>query len=86
MSHAQWQGPTHTYTHLGPHSGRQPVLSEVSMARAEQCDDKEEADGRCMPPPPRTHFFFTFIFARGCFCGLTQGFDRRHPLPVGPLN
>lgn len=38
MSHAQWQGPTHTH----PQSGRQSVLSEVSMAPAAQCDDKVE--------------------------------------------
>lgn len=35
---------------------------------------------------PTRHLFPTFILARGCFCGLTRGFDRRHPLPVGPVN
>lgn len=31
-------------------------------------------------------FFSTSILARGCCCGWIQVFDRRHPLPVGPLN
>ncbi len=97
----------HTHTHLGPHSGRQPVLSEVSIARAARCvmirrgclgggwlvGEKQSMMGDvapCAPPPPTSpsflFLFFTFILARGCFCGITQGFDRRHPLPVGPLN
>lgn len=53
---------------------------------------KSVGDGRryttCAPRPrpPTLLSIFTFILARGCFCGLTRGFDRRHPLPVRPLN
>lgn len=98
MSHAQWQGPTHTYTQIPWPSVLEtacPIWDEHGPGSSD-CSDKEgmfEGEERqsmmgdiapCAPPPPLT--FFTFILSRGCFFGLTQGLDRRHPLPVRPLN
>lgn len=40
---------------------------------------KKTCDGRCC-------LFFTFILSRGCLLWSNTRVDRRHPLPLGPLN